>query len=38
MIINVLVLYGTNMGFQIHKNDIGYFAVLNLILFFPIPF
>lgn len=33
-----LVLYGTNMGIQVHRNDIGYFIVLGLILFLPIPF
>lgn len=38
MIINVLVLCGTNMDIQIHKNDIGYFVVVRLILFLPIPF
>lgn len=30
MIINTLVLYGTNMRFQVHKNDIGYFIVAYL--------
>lgn len=38
MIINVLVLYGTNMDIQVHGNDIGYFVVWGLILFLPIPF
>lgn len=38
MIINILVLYGTNMGIQVHRNDISYFIVLSLILFLPIPF
>ena len=38
MIINVLVLCGTNMDIQIHKNNIGYLVVLSLILFLPIPF
>ena len=28
MIINTLVLYGTNMRFQVHKNDIGSLIVL----------
>lgn len=38
MIANALSLHGTDMRFQVHRNDIGYFAVLSLILFLPIPF
>lgn len=30
MIINILELCGTNMRFQIHKNDIGYLGVFYL--------
>lgn len=36
--INTLVYHGTNMDIQVHQNDIGYFVVLGLILFLPIPF
>lgn len=38
MITNTLVLHGTNMEIQMHQNNIGYFVVVNLILFLPIPF
>ena len=38
MIVNMLVLHGTNADIQVHKNDIGYFVVVSLILFLPIPF
>ncbi len=38
MIISILELYGTNVEFQVHRNDIGYFVVVSLILFLPIPF
>lgn len=30
MIINILVLQGTNIDIQIHRNDIGYFVVYYL--------
>ena len=38
MSINALVYHDTNMDIQVHKNDIGYFIVVGLILFLPIPF
>lgn len=38
MSINALVYHDTNMDIQVHKNDIGYFIVLGLILFLPILF